>query len=84
MAPITLACGNVRCKQGKKKSEISADFSVFGGSGKKNPWKKSTEKISAKNRRKIEKFRHFPEKFRFFPKKSDFFPKFGINYILGH
>ena len=28
-----------------------SDFSVFGGSGKKNPWKKSTEKISAKNRR---------------------------------
>ena len=41
------------------------DFSVFGGSGKKNPWKKSTEKISAKNRR------FFPEK----PKNSDIFPK---------
>ena len=52
----------------KKKSEISADFSVFGGNGK-NRLKKF--------RRKIEKFRHFPEKIRFFP-------KFGINSILGH
>ena len=44
------------------------DFSVFGGSGKKNPWKKSTEKISAKNRKNP----IFPEKIRFFQKKSDF------------
>ena len=35
----------------KKKSEISADFSVVGGSGKKNLWKKSFERISAKNRK---------------------------------
>ena len=27
------------------------DFSVFDGSGKKNPWKKSTKKISAKNQK---------------------------------
>ena len=38
-------------KTKEKKSEISADFSVVGGSGKKNPWKKSFEKISVKNRR---------------------------------
>ena len=41
----------------KKKSEISADFSVVGGSGKKNPWKKSFERILAKNRRFFEKNR---------------------------
>ena len=41
------------------------DFSVFGGSGKKNPWKKSTEKISTKNHR------FFSEK----SKNSDIFPE---------
>ena len=50
------------------------DFSVFGGSGKKNPCKKSTEKISAKNR-KIPIFSRknpiFPEKNRIFPEIWD-------------
>ena len=67
----------------KKKSEISADFSVVGGSGKKNPWKKSFEKILAKNRRFFpkkkpifsEKKPIFSNKYRFFlgKKFSDFF-----------
>ena len=56
------------------------DFSVFDGSGKKNPWKKSTEKISAKNRKNPT----FSRKNPIFPEKIRFSPKFGINSILGH
>ena len=62
----------------EKKSEISADFSAIFrfsvGVEKKNPWKKSTEKISAKNRR------FFPENSKnsdIFPKKSDFSRNLG-------
>ena len=56
-------------KQNGNFGRFFGDFSVFGGSGKKNPWKKSTEKISAKNRR------FFAEKLKnsdIFPKKYDF------------
>ena len=68
-------------KQGRGKEKkignfgrFFGDFSVFGGSGKKNPWKKSTEKISAKNHR------FFSEKSKnsdIFPKKSDFSRNLG-------
>ena len=75
-------------KQGKKIGNFGrffGDFSVFGGSGKKNPWKKSTEKISASRffAEKSENSDIFPKKSNF-SKKIGFFLKFGINYLLGH
>ena len=72
------ACISNKCIATKEKKignfgRFFDDFSVFGGNGKKNPWKKSTEKISTKNR-----------KFPIFFRKNPIFPKFGIYYILGH
>ena len=81
----------------KKIAEIGRFFgekSDFGGLGKDFAVEKSTEKISAKNRRFFaEKSKNsdiFPKKSDFsrknpiFPEKIRFFPKFGIKYILGH
>ena len=60
---------SVASRQGKKNQKFRPIFRRFFGFRwdwkKKNPWKKSTEKISAKNRR------FFLEK----PKNSDIFPK---------
>ena len=67
----------------KKIAEIGRFFgekSDFGGLGKDFAVEKSTEKISAKNRKIPTFFRKNP----IFPEKIQFFPKFGINYILGH
>ena len=64
----------------RKIGRFFGEKSDFGGLGKDFAVEKSTEKISAKNRKIPTFFRKNP----IFPEKIRFFPKFGTNYILGH